>query len=90
MVNCPDGPRRIDLDTMRRAMTRMLVAGELNDQPMEDLGRQAGMSRSTITRIFSGRAVSLRRLLALLAVLGLAFDTVVAEAVMSAEDPGQG
>ncbi len=88
-MNCPEGSRAVDLDVMRRAMTRMLVSGELHDQPMADLAQKAGMSRSTVSRIFSGRPASLKRLLALLTVLGLAFDDVVAEAVASAEEPGQ-
>ncbi len=84
VVHCPDGPHRVDLGAMRRAMTRMLVAGELNDQPMENLGRKAGMSRSTVSRIFSGQAASLKRLLALLVVLDLNFDDVVEAAVINA------
>ena len=86
MVNCPEGPRQLDLDMMRRAITRLVIAGRLGDQTMEDLGQRAGMSRSTVSRIFSGRVTSLRKLRAMLVVLGLTFDDVVREPAPTSDD----
>jgi transcriptional regulator with XRE-family HTH domain len=86
-VACPDGLHRIDLIVMRVAMTRMVVAGELN-QIMADLARKAGMSRSTVSRIFNGRLASLPTLVRLLAVLALTFDQVVEQQAISSQGPG--
>jgi transcriptional regulator with XRE-family HTH domain len=88
VVACPDGPHRIDLLVMRKAMTRMLVGGELNDQLMADVARKVGLSRSTVSRLFGGRLSSLPTLLKLLALLGLTFDQVVEQTDMSSEGPG--
>ncbi len=86
VVKCPDGLRRLDLILMRRALTRLMVAGELiGDHPNEDLARKAGMSRSTLSRMFSGRAISLKKLLRVLAVLDLTFDEVVSEPALPAD-----
>lgn len=84
VVMCPDGPHSVDLRVMRVAMTRLIVAGELSTQPVEDLARKAGVSRSTVSRHFNGRG-GLRTLLAVLAVLGLAFGDVVSDTVMPTE-----
>jgi len=81
---CPDGPRSVDLHVMRVAMTRIMVAGELGTQMVADLARRAGVSRSTVSRLFNGRG-GLKTLLAVLAVLGLAFDDVVSDAAMPAD-----
>jgi hypothetical protein len=85
LVRCPDGQHRIDLAVMSRAMTRLLVAGELSDQHTLDLARKAGLSRSTVSRMFCGRSASLRTLLAVLGVLGLGFDDVVSDTPMLTE-----
>ena len=86
---CPDGPHRIDLLAIRVAMTRMLVAGELNDQFMADLARKVGVSRSTVSRILGGRLASLPTLVKLLAVLGLTFEQVIEQEATSSEGRGQ-
>jgi AraC-like DNA-binding protein len=85
VVRCPDGQHRIDLAVMSRAMTRLLVAGELSDQPILDVARKAGLSRSTVSRMFSGTSASLRTLLTVLAVLGLAFEDVVSDTPLPTE-----
>ncbi len=87
VVQCPDGPHRVDLDAMRRAMTRMFVARELTDQPTEDIASKAGVSRSTVSRIFNGRGVGLRTLLAVLAVLRLPFEDAVSDTTIPTEGP---
>ena len=85
IVSCPDGPRTIDLDAMRIAMTRRIVARRLTDPPVENLGDEAGLSRSTVSRMLNGRPVRLETLLASLAVLGLTFEEVVTDRTSSAE-----
>jgi transcriptional regulator with XRE-family HTH domain len=67
-------PYEVDLHPCRRALVRRQVEGEI--ATMTDLAMAAGMSRSTATRFFAGRNLSLNRTLAILAALRLEFDTV--------------
>jgi hypothetical protein len=77
VVNCPDGPHRVDLAIVRRAMTRMLVAGELGYDVITDLGKKAGVSRSTVSRVMRGRPAGFKSVQAVLRVLQLPYEDVV-------------
>jgi hypothetical protein len=77
VVNCPDGPHSVDLAIVRRAMTRLVVAGELGYDVITDLGKKAGVSRSTVSRMVRGRPTGLKTFQAVLGVLQLAYEDVV-------------
>ena len=64
----------VDLLTCRRALVQRQVEGE--HESMESLARACGLSRSTVSRFFSGRPTSLTVMLKILAELRLAFDDV--------------
>jgi hypothetical protein len=76
VVSCPDGRRYVDLDVIRAAMTRLIVAGELPGHPVASLASKTGLNRSTVSRMLNGRIVSVGTLLAALAALGLTFADV--------------
>ncbi len=65
-----------DLNLMkcRRALIERQVEGELSS--MEGLAESIGISRSTTSRFFSGRATSLAVTLKILTKLGLKFEQV--------------
>jgi DNA-binding XRE family transcriptional regulator len=67
-------PYRLDLARCRRALIHRQVEGELDS--MESLAQAVGISRSTVSRFFSGRPTSLTVTLKILAVLRLKFDEV--------------
>jgi response regulator of citrate/malate metabolism len=67
-------PYELDLVTCRRGLVQRQVAGEFHS--MEQLARACGISRSTASRFFSGRATSLTVTLRILAKLRLAFVDV--------------
>ena len=67
-------PYTIDLARCRRALVLRQVEGELDS--MESLARTVGISRSTGSRFFSGRATSLAVTLRILAALRLKFEDV--------------
>ena len=71
-------PYTIDLARCRRALVLRQVAGELDS--MESLAVAVGISRSTASRFFSGRATSLAVTLKILGVLHLKFEDVATPA----------
>ena len=64
----------LDLVQCRRALVKRQVDGALDS--MESLARAGGISRSTASRFFSGRATSLTVTLKILAELHVAFEDV--------------
>src|SRR2546421_12998015 len=80
-------PYTLDLVRCRRALVRRQVEGELDS--MTGLANAVGISRSTATRFFSGRAPSLAVTLKILAVLRLRFQDV-ARPSGADEDAGGG
>src|SRR5262245_2408865 len=67
----------MDLAVSRRALVRCQVAGDLDS--LQALAEAIGRSRSTVSRFFAGRPVSLAVALAILDRLNLQFDDVFAE-----------
>jgi hypothetical protein len=67
-------PYRLDLIACRQALVRRQVAGEFDSA--EGLAEATGVSRSTVSRFFGGRATSLGTTLAILDKLRLQFDEV--------------
>jgi hypothetical protein len=67
-------PYDLDLVRCRRALVDRQVEGGLDS--MESLAVAVGISRSTASRFFSGRATSLTVTLKILEVLKLRFDDV--------------
>lgn len=67
-------PYELDLVRCRRALVNRQVEGELDS--MESLARACGISRSTASRFFSGRATSLTVTLKVLETLHLKFENV--------------
>lgn len=67
-------PYELDLVRCRRALVDRQVQGELDS--MESLARACGISRSTASRFFSGRATSLTVTLKILETLRLKFEEV--------------
>jgi transcriptional regulator with XRE-family HTH domain len=67
-------PYSLDLLRCREALVTSQVRGEV--ESMEALARTVGISRSTASRFFSGRATSLAVMLNILGALKLAFDDV--------------
>jgi hypothetical protein len=67
-------PYELDLTACRRALVQSEVDGGLDS--MDSLARTCGISRSTASRFFSGRRVSLRVTLKIVAALHLKFDDV--------------
>jgi transcriptional regulator with XRE-family HTH domain len=67
-------PYELDLVCCRRALVQRQVEGELDS--MESLANAVGISRSTASRFFSGRATSLAVTLKILDKLGLKFENV--------------
>jgi hypothetical protein len=65
---------KLDLVECRRALVRRQIAGDFDS--MEALATAVGISRSTASRFFSGRATSLRVTLSILKALKLGFDDV--------------
>lgn len=64
----------LDLAACRRALFRLEVEGVLYG--IDGVAEAARVSRSTVSRFFSGRQTSLQVTLAILAVLRLDFDDV--------------
>lgn len=71
-------PYTVDLVRCRRALVAKQVEGVLDS--MESLAAMVGISRSTCSRFFSGRATSLAVTLKILDALGLTFDDVATPA----------
>lgn len=67
-------PYVLNLARCRRALVWRQVEGELDS--MESLANAVGISRSTASRFFSGRATSLAVTLKILAALRLQFEEV--------------
>ncbi len=67
-------PYTLDLARCRRALVQRQVDGEL--ATMEALAAAAATSRSTASRFFGGRAVSLDATLRILSALGVEFNDV--------------
>jgi transcriptional regulator with XRE-family HTH domain len=67
-------PHSLDLLACRRALVRHQVEGEFFT--LAALGVATGISRSTVSRFFSGRVEYLPTVLKVLAALGLSFDEV--------------
>lgn len=67
-------PHTLDLERCRRALVWRQVEGELDS--METLAAVIGISRSTASRFFSGRATSLGVTLKILGALRLRFEEV--------------
>jgi len=67
-------PYTLDLAKCRRALVYRQVEGQLDS--IESLAAAVGVSRSTASRFFSGRATSLAATLKILAVLRLKFEEV--------------
>ena len=65
----------LDLGLCREALVRCQVAGKFDS--MEQLAVAVGCSRSTASRFFSGKSLSLRATLAVLDQLGLSFEEAV-------------
>ena len=83
-------PYDLDLVRCRRALVDRQVEGGLDS--MESLAVAVGISRSTASRFFSGRATSLTVTLRILEVLKLKFDNVAwpRSDEDQAADPGGG
>ena len=67
-------PYRLDLVACRRALVKRQVDGKLDS--LESLARTLGISRSTVSRFFSGRNTSLSITLKILEALHLTFEDV--------------
>jgi DNA-binding XRE family transcriptional regulator len=76
-------PFTLDLNGCRRALVQQQIEGKL--ESMEGLAGSVGISRSTVSRFFSGRPTSLTITLKILETLGLTFDDV---AQQEADDDG--
>lgn len=74
MVNFNGIDYAMDVAVCEHALVRGQVEGRFHS--MESLGAAAGVSRSSVSRFFGGRPVSLRVALAILARLRLRFDDV--------------
>jgi transcriptional regulator with XRE-family HTH domain len=77
-------PYVLDLSRCRRALVERQVQGEFDS--MQGLAVKVGVSRSTASRFFSGRATSLPVTLRMLDALHLRFDDV---ATPAPEDSGE-
>ncbi len=78
-------PYRLGLVKCRRALVARQVDGDLDS--MESLANACGISRSTASRFFSGRATSLTVTLKILEALHLKFEDV-ATPVWDDREPG--
>jgi hypothetical protein len=74
IVHYRDTTWKLDLVACRRALVRRQIEGEFDS--MEAFAPAVGISRSTASRFFSGRATSLKVTLAILKALMLEFDDV--------------
>jgi transcriptional regulator with XRE-family HTH domain len=68
-------PFILDLVKCRRALVGCQIAGKFDR--MEELAGDIGISRSTASRFFGGRATSLTVTKKILAALGLKFEDVI-------------
>jgi hypothetical protein len=75
---------RLDMVTIESAFFRKVIEGTYGCR--EDLAKAAGCSRSTVSRFFAGKNVSIKVTLAILAALDLRFDDV-AEPLKANEHP---
>ncbi len=82
-------PYELDLVRCRRALVERQVEGTLDS--VASLAGAAGISRSTASRFFSGRAPSLAVTLKILEALGLTFDVAahLAEPMIRSDEPPQ-
>jgi DNA-binding phage protein len=83
-----DVPYELDLVRCRRALVERQVDGTIDS--MEGLARTVGISRSTASRFFSGRATSLVTALRIVDALGLTFGRVACLAEQPAAPDWQG
>jgi transcriptional regulator with XRE-family HTH domain len=67
-------PHLIHLRALRRALLDKAIAGE--DHAIMDVAKKLGISRSTLSRLFAGRNVSINVLRPVLQELGLEFERV--------------
>jgi transcriptional regulator with XRE-family HTH domain len=67
-------PYTLDLVRCRQALVESQVAGKFDNS--ERLADACGISRSTVSRYFSGRPTSLSVTLKILGALGLTFDQI--------------
>ncbi len=74
IVNFDGIDYEMDLTVCRQARVRRQVDGDF--ESMEQLADSVGLSRSTISRFFAGRQMSLKVALAVLDTLKLTFDEV--------------
>ncbi len=74
IVNFKGIDHEMNVPVLRLALVRRQVAGEFDS--MEQLAAAIGISRSTVSRFFSGRATSLTVALAVLDKLKLKFEEV--------------
>jgi transcriptional regulator with XRE-family HTH domain len=81
-------PYTLDLTRCRRALVQRQVEGEL--ATMEALAAAAGTSRSTASRFFGGRAVSLDTTLRILSALRVEFNDVARARETDAKGPCDG
>jgi transcriptional regulator with XRE-family HTH domain len=77
-------PHRLDMVAIESAFFRKVIEGTYGCR--EDMAKAAGCSRSTVSRFFAGKNVSIRVVLAILAELDLRFDDV-AEPLYPNEHP---
>jgi DNA-binding XRE family transcriptional regulator len=74
IVNFRGIDHEMNVPVLRLALVRRQVAGEFDS--MEQLAASIGISRSTVSRFFAGRATSLTVTLAVLDKLKLKFEEV--------------
>ena len=75
----------LDLVRCRRALVDKQVQGALDS--MQSIAKSKGISRSTVSRFFSGRPTSLAVTLKILNALGLTFEQVATPLPIDEEDP---
>lgn len=78
-------PYDLDLVKCRRAMVQCEIEGEFRS--MEELADKLHLSRSTVSRFFSGRPTSLAVTLAILKALHLTFDEAATPGLSSEPGP---
>ncbi len=74
IVNFKGIDHEMNVRVLRLALVHRQVAGEFDS--MEQLATAIGISRSTVSRFFAGRATSLTVALAVLDILKLKFEEV--------------
>ncbi len=79
-------PFKLDLVKCRRALVSCQIAGKF--ERMEELANSIGISRSTVSRFFSGRPTSLTVTKRILTALGLKFEDVLQPAEIVPKEEG--